>query len=48
MFNDKTTQMVIPDWERKNQSSNVLANELAQVGRPELVFKHFLSPQGVD
>lgn len=41
VFGDTDTQKVITDWDRKHQSSSVLANDLAFVGRPELTSNKF-------
>ena len=43
IFNDKdaTTQKVIQDWDRKNQSSATLASELALARRPEISSNKF-------
>ena len=43
IFNDKdaTTQKVIQDWDRKNQSSSTLASELALARRPEISSNKF-------
>ena len=43
IFNEKdtTTQKVIQDWDRKNQSSSTLASELALARRPEISSNKF-------
>ncbi len=42
-FNEKETQTVIKSWERKHQTSLVLANELALAGRPQFTSNKFSS-----
>ena len=43
IFNDKECKKVFPSWDRKYQSSNSLANEMALAGRPELMSNKFSS-----
>lgn len=41
VFNEKGTSKVFQSWDRKHQSSNNLANELAHTGRPDLTSNKF-------